>query len=278
VREGGSAPAQLSSTAAKASAPSPKARSIPWRLATVARIVPETSRTRTLILDVPGWPGHRAGQHVDVRLTADDGYRTERSYSIASAPEDVQVALTIERLDDGEVSPYLTEELRVGDQLELRGPIGGYFVWDVALVGPLLLVAGGSGIVPLMAMLRHRAAALATAGTVALHGVPARLLYSSRQWDDVIYRDEIARLAVYDSALEVTLTLTREPPPGWTGFRRRIDRMMLAEVAWPPAERPHVFVCGPTPLVEEVAASLVALGHEPARVKTERFGPTGESA
>lgn len=254
------------------------ARPIVWRLASVVQVVPETPRTRTLILDVPGWPGHRAGQHVDVRLTAEDGYQTERSYSIASAPEDSRVALTVERLEDGEVSPYLTDELRVGDRLELRGPIGGYFAWDVALGGPLLLVGGGSGIVPLMAMLRHRAVALESAGVVARYGVPARLLYSSRRWDDVIYRDELARLAENDPALEVTLTLTREPPPGWTGFRRRIDRMMLAEVAWPPAERPRVFVCGPTTLVEDVAASLVELGHEPARVRTERFGPTGGSA
>ena len=256
----------------------PTARPIAWRLATVADVVPETPRARTLVLDVPGWPGHRAGQHVDVRLTAEDGYQAERSYSIASAPENTRVALTVERLDDGEVSPYLTEELRVGDRLELRGPIGGYFAWDLAIGGPLLLVAGGSGIVPLMAMLRHRAAALGAAGADARYGVPARLLYSSRRWDEVIYREELLRLGEDDPSLEVTLTLTREAPQGWAGFRRRIDRMMLAEVAWPPAERPHVFVCGPTPLVEAVAGALVELGHDPARVKTERFGPTGGSA
>jgi ferredoxin-NADP reductase len=249
---------------------------IAWRLATVADVVTETPRTRTLVLDVPGWPGHRAGQHVDVRLTAEDGYQTQRSYSIASAPQDARVALTVDRLDDGEVSPYLTDVLSKGDRLELRGPIGGYFVWDVALGGPLLLVAGGSGIVPLMAMLRHRAAALATADVG--HKVPARLLYSSRRWDDVIYRGELARLAWDDETFELALTFTREPPQGWTGFRRRIDRMMLAEVAWPPGERPHVFVCGPTPLVEAAAAALVELGHDPALVKTERFGPTGGSA
>jgi ferredoxin-NADP reductase len=244
----------------------------------VADVVPETSRTRSLILDVPGWPGHRAGQHVDVRLTAEDGYRAERSYSIASAPEDARVVLTVERLDDGEVSPYLTDELRVGDRLELRGPIGGYFVWDVGIGGPLLLVGGGSGIVPLMAMLRHRAVALGSAGADARHGVPARLLYSSRRWDEVIYHEELARLVEDDPTLEVALTLTREPSESWAGFRRRIDRMMLAEVAWPPAERPHVFVCGPTPLVEAAATALVELGHDPARVKTERFGPTGGPA
>ena len=252
--------------------------SIAWRQATVADIVTETPRARTLVLDVPGWPGHRAGQHVDVRLTAEDGYQAQRSYSIASAPEESRVMLTVERLADGEVSPYLTDELRVGDRLELRGPIGGHFVWEVGLGGPLLLVGGGSGIAPLRAMLRHRAAALGTAPAEARHQASTRLLYSSRRWGEVIYRDELARLAADDPTLEVTLTLTREQPQGWTGFHRRIDRMMLAEVAWPPAERPHVFVCGPTPLVETVAGALVELGHDPLRVKTERFGPTGGSA
>ena len=248
-----------------------------WQLASVDEVVEETPRVRTIVLDVPDWPGHRAGQHLDIRLTADDGYRAEREYSIASAPGE-PVAITVERLEDGEVSPYLTDELHAGDKLELRGPIGGHFVWDVRLGGPLLLVGGGSGIVPLRAMLRHRAAALGTAEADARHHVPARLLYSSRRWDEVIYRDELARLVEDDSALEVAFALTREQPTGWAGFRRRIDRMMLAEVAWPPAERPHVFVCGPTLLVEAVAAALVALGHDPARVKTERFGPTGGSA
>jgi ferredoxin-NADP reductase len=253
-----------------------RAAAVAWRLATVVDVMTETSRARTLVLEVPGWPGHRAGQHVDVRLTAEDGYQAQRSYSIASAPQDARVALTVDRLDDGEVSPYLTGVLARGDRLELRGPIGGYFVWDVALGGPLLLVAGGSGIVPLMAMLRHRAAALETAD--ARRGVPARLLYSSRGWADVIYRDQLARLAEDDESLDVALTFTRELPSGWSGFRRRIDRMMLAEVAWPPGERPHVFICGPTPLVEAAAAALIELGHDPALVKTERFGPTGGSA
>jgi ferredoxin-NADP reductase len=248
---------------------------IAWRSAVVVDVVQETSDTITLVLDVPGWPGHRAGQHVDVRLTAEDGYQTERSYSIASPPEESHVALTIERLDDGEVSTYLCDDLRPGDNLELRGPIGGYFVWDVAMGGPLLLVAGGSGIVPLMAMLRHRDSALAAAGAVARHQLPARLLYSSRRWANVIYRDELARLSERDSTLEVTHTLTREAPDGWTGFRRRIDRAMLEAVAWPPSERPRVFVCGPTPLVEAVTTELVELGHQPTLVKTERFGPTG---
>jgi ferredoxin-NADP reductase len=247
-------------------------------LATVVNIVMETPRAWTLALDVPGWAGHRAGQHVDVRLTAEDGYQAQRSYSIASAPENARLALTIERLDDGEVSPYLTEVIHVGDRLELRGPIGGYFVWDVVLGGPLLLVGGGSGIVPLMAMLRHREIALRTAGAGARYNVPARLLYSSRRPDDVIYRDELARLAEADETLDVAFTFTRDAPPAWSGFKRRIDRMMLAEVAWPPSERPHAFVCGPTPLVEVAAAALVQLGHDPMLVKTERFGPTGGSS
>jgi ferredoxin-NADP reductase len=252
-----------------------RAAVVAWRLATVVDVRMETSRTRTLILDVPGWPGHRAGQHVDVRLTAEDGYQAQRSYSIASAPRDARVALTVDRLDDGEVSPYLTDVLRKGDGLELRGPIGGYFVWDVAVGGPLLLVAGGSGIVPLMAMLRHRAAVLET--PEARRDVPARLLYASRRWNEMIYRDALARLADEDPTLAVALTFTREPPPGWHGFRRRIDPTMLAEVAWPPRDRPHIFVCGPTPLVEAAATALVELGHDPALVRTERFGPTGGS-
>ena len=236
-------------------------------------VVTETPRTRTLVLDVPNWPGHRAGQHVDVRLTAEDGYQAERSYSIASPPEETRLSLTVEELSDGEVSPYLAEVLHAGDTLELRGPIGGYFVWDVPAGGPLLLVGGGSGIVPLMAMLRHRSTVLGT--TAARHGLPARLLYSSRRWDEVIYRDELARLAEADASLDIVHTLTREQPQGWTGFKRRIDRAMLEEVAWPPSEQPRVFVCGPTPLVEAVSATLVELGHQPALVKTERFGPTG---
>ena len=250
---------------------------IAWRLATVVEVVPETPRTRTVILDVPGWPGHQPGQHVDVRLTAEDGYQTERSYSIASPPEDRHLSLTVERLEEGEVSPYLTEELRTGDQLELRGPIGGYFVWDISTGGPLLLVAGGSGIVPLMAMLRHRDIALNSQNSTTRHQIPARLLYSSRGWEEIIYRDELAKRAGQDQTLEVVHTLTRAQPEGWSGFRRRIDRTMLSEVSWPASENPRVFVCGPTPLVESVAATLVDLGHHPALVKTERFGPTGST-
>lgn len=239
-----------------------------WTLASVRESILETFSARTLVLDVPGWRGHRPGQHVDIRLTAEDGYRAERSYSIASAPSRERVELTVERLDNGEVSPYLTEELQAGDQIELRGPIGGYFTWEVANGGPLLLVGGGSGIVPLMAMLRHRAAA--GGGTIS-----TRLLGSFRTFDSILYRDEVEHLAENDAALGVTWTLTRTQPPGWAGSSRRIDAAMLTEAGWPPGARPLVYVCGPTPLVETVAATLVALGHEPARVKTERFGPTG---
>ncbi len=253
------------------------AQRIVWRLGTVAEVLAETARARTLFLDVPGWPGHRPGQHVDVRLTAEDGYSTERSYSIASPPEGSRIALTIERLEDGEVSPYLVDELRAGDQVEIRGPIGGYFVWDISLGGPLMLIAGGSGIVPLMAMLRHRDAAFSKPGMDARRRVPARLLYSSRRWDEVIYRDELAELVKKDDTLEVVHTLTRVASDGWKGLTRRIDRAMLAEVAWPATEVPQIFVCGPTPLVESAAASLVELGHQPALVKTERFGPTGSA-
>jgi ferredoxin-NADP reductase len=243
------------------------ARPSPWFVAEVREVVPETRRVRTLALDVPGWPGHRPGQHVSVRLTGDDGYEAQRDYSIASAPESPGVALTVERIDDGEVSPYLVDELRAGDRFELRGPIGGYFVWTVADGGPLFLIAGGSGIVPLMAMLRHRAAARSAA--------PATLIYSSRTLDDVIYRDELARLAAGDDRLRVVHTLTRSQPPGWTGPTRRIDATMLAEAGIDPTAKPHVFVCGPTPLVEGAARALVAQGHDRERVKTERFGPTG---
>jgi ferredoxin-NADP reductase len=228
----------------------------------------ETPRVRTLILAVPGWPGHRAGQHVDVRLTADDGYQAQRSYSIASAPDEPeQVALTVERIEGGEVSPYLVDELAEGDQLELRGPIGGHFVWDVEMGGPLLLVAGGSGIAPLMAMIKHRAARGSR--------VPTRLLSSSRSLEEVIYRAELDRLAGRADGLEVFHTLTRSRPTDWHGYARRIDRDMLAEVGFPPEQRPLCMVCGPTPLVEAVAGALVELGHPPERVKTERFGPTG---
>ena len=236
-----------------------------WQLADVVDIVPETARVKTLALDVAAWPGHRAGQHVDVRLTAEDGYQAERSYSIASAPNGARVELTVERLDDGEVSPYLTEELHSGDRLELRGPVGGYFVWEPAVGGPVLLVGGGSGVVPLMAMIRERAAAGSN--------VDMRLLLSSRTAEDVIYRDEFERLA--GAGLTVMHTLTRSTPAGWTGYTRRVDAEMLAEVGPGTDDRPHIYVCGPTPFVEAVATALVSLGHQPDRIKTERFGPTG---
>ena len=241
-----------------------------WQLGEVVARKDETARAASLTFAVSNWPGHLAGQHVDVRLTAEDGYKAERSYSIASPPEERMVLrLTIERLDDGEVSPYLVDELREGDQIELRGPIGGYFVWEVSMGGPLLLVAGGSGIVPLMAMIRHRKAVGSTIAT--------RLLYSSRSYEDVIYRDELDQLARSEAGLEVIHTLTRSQPPGWTGYRRRIDNSLLQDVAWPSEQHPLTFICGPTQMVEPVAAGLLPLGYDPARVKTERFGPTGGS-
>lgn len=240
-----------------------------WKLGTVAEIVTETPRVSSLYFDVPDWPGHLAGQHVDVRLTAEDGYVAERSYSIASPPEDARVALTVERLDDGEVSPYLVGELRVGDKVELRGPIGGYFVWKSEDERPLLLVAGGSGVVPLMAMLRHRAKAGGKA--------PARLLVSSRTEADIIYRDELDRLGAEGDGLTVFYTLTREKPATWKGFTRRVDEAMMREVGWPKEQSPAVFICGPTSFVEAAASLLVAMGYPPISIKTERFGATGGS-
>ena len=237
-----------------------------WRVADVVEVRPETSRTKTIAFDVPDWPGHQAGQHVDVRLTAEDGYQAERSYSIASASDASTLELTVERLDDGEVSPYLTEELRPGDAIELRGPVGGYFVWDSSAAGNVFLAAGGSGVVPLMAMARQRNAE----GS----GIPTRLLYSARALEDVIYRDELAQLTQEDG-FDVVYTLTRAQPSGWQGYDRRVDRDLLAEVAPAPPELAVSFVCGPTPFVEAVAGALVELGHEPMRIKTERFGPTG---
>jgi ferredoxin-NADP reductase len=234
-----------------------------WQTATVASLVDETATVRTIVLGVPDWPGHLAGQHLDLRLTAEDGYQAEREYSITSAPGE-PLKITVERLDDGEVSPYLTQDLQPGDQLEVRGPVGLYFVWDAADGGPLLLLAGGSGIAPLRAMLRHRDRIGST--------VPIRLLYSSRSWPDVIYRDELSRAS---AGVEVTYTLTRQQPPGWTGFARRVDRQMIAEVAWPVANKPLTYVCGPTNFVEAVAGALVALGYPPQQIKTERFGATG---
>jgi len=221
----------------------------------------ETHQTKSITLELPEWAGHHAGQHVDVRLTAEDGYQAERSYSIGSAPEDQHLTLTVERLDDGEVSPYLTDELRQGDELELRGPIGGYFIWEDRLGGPLVLIAGGSGIVPFRSMLRHHDAARSA--------VPVRVLYSSRTLEDVIYREELL------GRDEVQFALTREWPEDWTGHRGRVDAELLSKVVWPPDENPLMYICGPTTFVEAIAESLVGSGHDPSRVKTERFGPTG---
>jgi ferredoxin-NADP reductase len=237
---------------------------IVWRVATVRDVVDETEHARTLALEVPGWPGHIAGQHVDVRLTAEDGYQAERSYSIASPPEDDLLSLTVERIDDGEVSPYLTLEVQPGDQFEVRGPIGGPFTWRVRQGGPLVLLAGGSGLVPLMAMLRHRAAQGSS--------VDARLLVSARRPEDLLYRDE---LATGTGGVAVDYTFTRSAPADWPGFRGRIDGDMLAAVCPPPADEPLIYVCGPTAFVEHAAELLVGLGYPPASIRTERFGPTG---
>jgi ferredoxin-NADP reductase len=238
-----------------------------WQLGTVRSTAPVTPRTHLLTIDLSDWDGHLPGQHVDVRLTAEDGYQAQRSYSIASASHPSTIELAVERLDDGEVSAYLTDVVIPGDQLELRGPIGGYFTWTVADGGPVLLVAGGSGVAPLMSMIRQR----------FLDGsqVPMRLLYSSRAWEEVIYRDELTELAARDHGFELVQTLTRRQPPGWTGFSRRIDRAMLHEVAFPAEQTPLAYVCGPSALVESAANLLVELGYAPDRVKTERFGPTG---
>jgi ferredoxin-NADP reductase len=237
-----------------------------WLAARVTDVTIETPRVRTVHLEAPGWPGHRPGQHVDIRLTAEDGYQAQRSYSIANAADGERVLLTVERVDDGEVSPFIVDELRPGDRFELRGPIGGYFVWSPENGGPLQLVGGGSGVVPLMAMIRARAGSQ----------IPTRLLYSARAIDELIFLKELEALDA-DTGLEVTYTLTRARPSGWEGFDRRVDRAMLEEVTWPADRAPLVFVCGPTGFVEMVATTLVSLGHPPERVRTERFGPTGGS-
>jgi ferredoxin-NADP reductase len=234
-----------------------------WQVATVTSVTRETDSVVTIELDPPDWLGHRAGQHLDVRLTADDGYTAERSYSIAAAPGE-PVAITVERLEGGEVSPYLTEELRAGDKLELRGPIGGYFVWEPGDGGPLMLLAGGSGVVPLRSILRHRR----RSGS----DVPARLLYSARTLPDVIYRGELDQ--GHDET-QVIYTLTRSQPPGWNGHTGRIDQALLTQAAWAAETNPLAFICGPTSFVETAAAGLVSLGYPPERVKTERFGATG---
>lgn len=241
-----------------------------WLLATVSEIHEETAGVKTISFDVPGWRGHLAGQHVDIRLTSEDGYVAQRSYSLASpAGRDPRLQLTVERVGDGEVSPFLLDELRVGDSIELRGPIGGYFSWSPATAGPLMLIAGGSGIAPLMSMLRTRALASSRG--------PARLLYSSRSERHIIYRGELDRMHRAHDGFILAHTLTREVPDGWTGERGRIGRTMLTQRAFAPNERPHTFVCGPTPFVDVIADHLVAAGHEESSIKTERFGPTGDS-
>jgi ferredoxin-NADP reductase len=229
----------------------------------VAELVPETSRATSIVLELPNWPGHLAGQHVDVRLTTEDGYQAQRSYSIASAPEDGYVVLTVERVPDGEVSPYLAGEIRTGDQFALRGPIGGCFVWKDSACEPVLLVADGPGIVPFRSMLRHRQA--------VPDNVAVRLLYSARSLRDVIYRDELMRFAAYDE-VDIRFALTCEWPQNWHGHRGRIDGRLLSEVSWPTGDMPRSFICGPASFVETAASALAALGQPPDRIKTERFG------
>jgi ferredoxin-NADP reductase len=237
-----------------------------WRVGTVTELREETATARTIALDVPGWPGHLPGQHVDIRLTAPDGYSATRSYSIASAADGASMEVTVEKVRDGEVSPYLTEALPVGAALELRGPLGGWFVWRSEDPAPVQLLAGGSGVVPLMAMLRtHKRVASST---------PVRLLYSVRDPSSVIYRDELRTLTA-DGPRRLTLAWTRAAPEGSDRQPGRVDAALLAAVTLPPADRPACFVCGPTAFVETVADLLVAAGHDPTRIRTERFGPTG---
>jgi ferredoxin-NADP reductase len=237
-----------------------------WQVGTVERIVDENYRTKTITLRLADWQPFRPGQHYRVRLTAPDGYQAQRNYSIASAPERSGVIdLTIELVPEGEASPYFHDVVRPGDEIELRGPIGGPFTWTQELGGPLLLVAGGSGVVPLMSMLGHRHA--------AAPDVRAVLLYSSRSLEDVIYHKELERLAA-EPNLTVLHTLTRSRPPGWDGLARRIDGPMLADALNQLDSAPYAYVCGPTPLVESVADELVNLNLSPERIRTERFGPS----
>ena len=240
-----------------------------WRVGTVVALHDETPTARTITLDVPDWPGHVAGQHVDVRLTASDGYSAVRSYSIASAPSSQRrVEITVERLPNGEVSPYLTRELAVGDRLELRGPIGGWFVWRTKQTEPIQLIAGGSGIVPLMAMIRSGAAAGSTA--------PFRLLYSVREPGAVWYRDELEALSARDDRVSVTYAYTRAVPKDWPRPPGRIDAALIANATWPSKLAPTCYVCGPTSFVEIVAGLLSDSGNSADKIRTERFGPTGD--
>lgn len=239
-----------------------------WQIASVANINPETASVKTFTLKLPAWMRHRAGQHYDIRLTAEDGYQTQRSYSIASEPErEGEVDITVERIEDGEVSTYLHDVVVPGDQVEVRGPIGGYFIWEASMTDPLLLIAGGSGVVPLMSMLRHRAASGANN--------PTALLYSSRNFEDVIYYNELDRLSRTNGGAQVFHTLTRSQPADWKGYARRIDEAMLREVAGPLGRSAQVFICGPTLMVESAANALVKIGIDSNRIRTERFGPTG---
>jgi ferredoxin-NADP reductase len=237
-----------------------------WLIAKAGEIVAETDRVRSIVLDCPGWPGHVPGQHIDIRLTAEDGYQAQRSYSISAPADGEQVVITVELVDEGEVSPFLIEDLRVGDQIEIRGPIGGYFVWEPSRGGPLQLLGGGSGVAPLMAMLRERV----RSGS----DVPVRYLSSARSYDDLIFRQELESITSEAEEVEVLHALTRSQPPKWTGLTGRVNRVMLAQHVWPAFTRPLCYVCGPTGFVETVASTLVALGHQPGRIKTERFGPT----
>jgi ferredoxin-NADP reductase len=241
--------------------------SLAWQIATVKSLRSETPEAKTLTLALPDWTAHRPGQHYDIRLTAEDGYSAQRSYSVASEPERVgEIDITVERIADGEVSPFLDDTVAVGDRFEVRGPIGGYFVWDRSIGGPLLLVAGGSGVVPLMAMLRHRAAAGVTD--------PARLLYSARTYEQIIYAEELEMLERMEG-LTVSYTLTRSQPPGWKGYARRIDDAMLKDVSGPLGSNVLAFICGPTALVEVAADGLERVGLPAERIRTERFGPSG---
>ena len=243
-------------------------RRLEWQLAEVRDILTETYRVKSLLLELAQPFGHLPGQHVDVRLTADDGYQAQRSYSISSAPEDKQLSLTVERVTDGEVSPYLVDELRIGDKLQLRGPIGGHFVWTSDTDHPLCLIAGGAGVTPLMAMLRHRNRASCR--------VPALLIYSTRSLEDVIYRGELDAMADRDDGLRIIYALTRDQPEDWHGHRGRIDRTLLAMTRFPAPQQPAIYVCGPSSFVESISGSLVELGFDAFRIKTERFGPSGE--
>ncbi len=239
-----------------------------WQIASISNIKPETSTVKTFTLTLPAWMRHRAGQHYDIRLTAEDGYQTQRSYSIASEPErEGEVDLTVERIPDGEVSTYLHDVLVPGDRIEVRGPIGGYFVWEASMDGPLLLIAGGSGVVPLMSMLRHR---MAAGGKN-----PTALLYSSRRFEDIIYYGELEKLCSGNNRLQVFHTLTRSQPADWKGYARRIDEAMLKDAVKPLGKSAQVFICGPTGMVESAANALVKIGIDSDKIRTERFGPTG---